>query len=169
MSTILHEDLGGIRHFHQPSVTISFFSYYAVQMESRRKQDVRRRDFDPSLGWKNISSIIIAVMLFGIFAYSAFTRNKVASLIQNKFLRSILILIPTGLLLYINCEAINSISILQNHTTVNLFVCDKENHYCFLYYSHIFLAVITGVFVIVEVAMSFFMSPPRPSPKSVDI
>ncbi|KAK3848496.1 MAG: hypothetical protein J3R72DRAFT_2822, partial [Linnemannia gamsii] len=165
------------------SVTISYYSYRAHQVEYARKLGELDEEFDPNLGWRDICSIITAVILFGIYAYSAFTRNKATSFIQNKFLRAILILIPTVLLLYIECESINGLRIVQNLMNesrrrhfpegyddtfkINIFVCHKENHLCFLMLSHIFLAVITGLFVVVEVAMSFFMSP-RPSPRSAD-
>ncbi|KAG0363333.1 hypothetical protein BGX24_004907 [Mortierella sp. AD032] len=167
------------------SVTISFFTYYAALTDLTRQVDPLDESNSTGLEWGDICSIIIAVMLFGIYAYSAYTRDKVNSLIQNKFLRAILILIPTGLFLYINCEYINRFRIVQismdeftrnllaEHPNMamkpaNVLVCDKDDPYCFLMLTQIFLAVITGLFVVVEVAMSFFMSPPRPSPKSVD-
>ncbi|KAG0372386.1 hypothetical protein BGX24_000316 [Mortierella sp. AD032] len=159
------------------SVTISFFSYYAAMIELGRMQGVQDEDFVTGLGWRDICSIITAVILFGIYTYSVWARNKLTSPIQNKFLRAILILIPTGLLLYIKCGDINSVRIMQNAMNESrydgipersLFVCDKDAPYCFLLFSHIFLAVITGLFVLVEIAMSFFMSSPRPSLTTVD-
>ncbi|KAK3831928.1 MAG: hypothetical protein J3R72DRAFT_454484 [Linnemannia gamsii] len=165
------------------SVTISYYGYVASQISYAREQG-GWEGYYTSLRWGDICSIITAVILFGIYAYSACTRNKVTSLIQNKFLRAILILIPTGLLLYLNCHVINGLIFIQNTVNestknsfedsydesfkLNMFVCDKEIPLCFLMLSHIFLAVITGVFVCVEVVMSFFLSSPRPSPKSVD-
>ncbi|KAG0363188.1 hypothetical protein BGX24_004952 [Mortierella sp. AD032] len=165
------------------AVTISSFSYYAAMIEVARRDPQDERHYT-GLAWGDICSIITSVILFGIYAYSFWARNKVTSLIQNKFLRAILILIPAVLLLYIDCRYINALRITQNHINesrrnrypelydeikVEVFVCDKENTLCFLMLSRLFLGVITGLFVAVEVAMSFFMSPPRPSPKSVDL
>ncbi|KAK3848497.1 MAG: hypothetical protein J3R72DRAFT_518497 [Linnemannia gamsii] len=156
------------------SVTISFFSYYAALTDLSRMRDTQDESFLTGLEWGDICSILTAVILFGIYAYSVWARNKVTSLIQNRFLRAILILIPAVLLLYIECRCINALRIMQNRINesrrnrypefydevkVNNFVCDKENNLCFLMLSQLFLAVITGLFVVVEVAMSFFTSP----------
>ncbi|KAG0281192.1 hypothetical protein BGZ95_006018 [Linnemannia exigua] len=166
------------------SVAIALYSYHADQIDHSRKQGNLDEAYDTDLGWRDYCSIITSVILFGIYAYSVWTRNRVTSLIQNKFLRAILILIPTGLLLYIHCGAIDSLVRAQNYINAsrmnrypdsyesykfNSFVCPKEVPFCFLLLSNYFLSVITGVFVLVEVAMSFFMSSPRPSPKSVGV
>ncbi|KAG0366021.1 hypothetical protein BGX24_003866 [Mortierella sp. AD032] len=165
------------------SVTISFYSYRVHQVKYARSLGILDEE-DANLGWKDICSILTAVILFGIYAYSVWARNKVTSFIQNRFLRAILILIPAVLLLYIECESINwrrNVQNLMNESRrshlpedypdipkINLFVCHKDDPYCFLMLSQIILAVITGLFVVVEVAMSFFMSP-RPSARSADV
>ncbi|KAK3848499.1 MAG: hypothetical protein J3R72DRAFT_429155 [Linnemannia gamsii] len=141
------------------SVTISFYSYRVHQINYIRELGLLDEDSDTNLGRRDICSIITAVILFGIYAYSAFTRNKATSFIQNKFLRAILILIPTGLSLYLHCDDMNFFRL------ADVFAC--ETSYCSLAISQVSLSIITGLFVVIEVAMSFFMSP-YPSPKSVD-
>ncbi|KAK3848505.1 MAG: hypothetical protein J3R72DRAFT_500271 [Linnemannia gamsii] len=110
-------------------------------------------------------SIATSVILFGCYVYSVWTRNKYTSPIQSKFLRSVLILIPTGLLLFVHIQMIVNLSQDEeegNKYLNNLYddrfevifesssyACEAEA-YCFMTGSHLVLGIITGVFALVE-------------------
>ncbi|KAF9900415.1 hypothetical protein EC991_007349 [Linnemannia zychae] len=161
------------------SVVISLYSYSAHLASVLRKEGF----FDESYSrphWRDWVSIITAVIVFAIYAYSVWTRNKTTSLIQNRFLRAVLILIPTCLLLYVECSYLNDI--IESYNSLdqrlkenfndpedyeffrtNVFECPKEVPFCFLSLSSVFLGVITGSFILIEVIMSLFMRRAQPT------
>ncbi|KAF9900416.1 hypothetical protein EC991_007350 [Linnemannia zychae] len=165
------------------SVVIGLYSYSAHLASVLRKEGMLDESYI-RYNWHDYASIVTAVIVFAIYAYSVWTRNKTTSLIQNRFLRAVLILIPTCLLLYVECSYVNALIKAQKFRDqrlkerysnpedyeffrTNVFECPKEVPFCFLSFSSIFLGIITGSFILIEVIMSLFMRRAQPT-KSVD-
>ncbi|KAG0219546.1 hypothetical protein BGX33_002491 [Mortierella sp. NVP41] len=133
-----------------------------------------RENGDPtkyvSLKWHDYMSIISGVVLFVTYLYSLWGKTLV-----HKYIRAFLVLIPTVMLLYYSINfmvsLINARDAINNmhkerfgdeHESLakfDPFTCESRDQVCLSMNSHIFLGLIAGVFALVEVAMSLFMSP----------
>ncbi|KAG0252943.1 hypothetical protein BGZ95_006482 [Linnemannia exigua] len=139
------------------SLAITIASYVNATLVINKLRE--EHNINVTLDWRHHCSIITSVILFGIYAYSVWTRNKVTSIIQNKFLRAILVLIPAVILLYVDISTIV-------YARPEAFTCSHKNGpTCHLWISSIYLSLIASLFVLAEVLMSVFMTPRA---KSVD-
>ncbi|KAF9124669.1 hypothetical protein BGW39_007978 [Mortierella sp. 14UC] len=104
--------------------------------------------------WKDWAVIISIVILFFSYIYAFKGQPRL-----HKYLRAFLILIPTIMLLYVNFDYLARYLDATSTRPQQRFVCPFGNASCLLHWSLVFVSVIMGVFVLIEVGMTLAWGP----------
>ncbi|KAK5827786.1 hypothetical protein F5H01DRAFT_332248 [Linnemannia elongata] len=164
------------------AVTVAFYSFIDFHVRKARRESNYVASMWEYFVWQDYVLIVTSALLFLIYLSSLFINRHVVS---SKLLRAFLILIPAAFFLYVHATNIavnvriqNDINAFKdshgldsNNEKSNWLVCGDPSEsafvFCYLDNSLLLLGIIAGFFVVVEVVMSFVMSP-QPS-KTVDL
>ncbi|KAF9099834.1 hypothetical protein BGX23_011434 [Mortierella sp. AD031] len=151
--------------------TIAYYGHFGRVIAQARENGDLVEEY-AGLEWQDYMSIISGVVLFVTYLYSLWGKTLV-----HKCIRAFLVLIPTVMLLYLSISALahliefwDSAKRLRERYNPNFddyfvshnpFSCgdSSDYHYCLAMNSNISIGLIAGVFALVEVTMSLFMSP----------
>ncbi|KAF9279701.1 hypothetical protein BGZ88_012600 [Linnemannia elongata] len=149
------------------SITLTFYAYLVPLMNKGVD------DFEGSEGfefyWGDYAIIIASVFLFPAYLYSIWGKKL---LISNKYARAALMLLPALFLIGVQLRQVDltiKFAKMVNESRpssalqIDPFSCkDSEGDVvssCAVAVSHIFVPVVTGFFVMIEVAVTLFRGP----------
>lgn len=119
--------------------------------------------------WEDFAVIISSVVLLPAYLYSVWGKK---SLVSNKYARAVLMLLPALFLIGVQFSLVNTLFQLVELTTqetpelhgqINPFSCWRSeggiDAGCGIWHSSTLFAIIFGIFVIIEVAVTLFRGP----------
>ncbi len=152
------------------SVTIAYYGYLIPLSNKYIDNNDNYSSFDQRYEyyWGDYAIITASVVLFPAYLYSIWGKKPLAS---NKYARAVLMLLPALFLIGVQLRFIDLMIKLVNsmnekhpgHQATNPFSCANSDGSvstpCSLLQCHIFVPVVVGFFVIVEVAVTLFRGP----------
>ncbi|KAF9099829.1 hypothetical protein BGX23_011429 [Mortierella sp. AD031] len=105
-----------------------------------------------ALVWQDWGEIIAVVILFLSYIYAFKGPHKL-----HKYLRALLMLIPAVLILYINLDFLAKYLRNTSTRTGLRFQCNEPD--CYLTWTLVFLSIVLGFFVLIEVGMTLAWGP----------
>lgn len=140
---------------------VACYAFVAYMMD-RRKQ----YGYDGALAWQDWAIIICTI---GFFIFYILSLRGSGFQQVHKYLRTFLLLVPTILVLYITCNAIHLTLLYYSeyassgYDYLPPFTCgnywDLEDTSCYLNNTNLFMALITALFVVIEIVATLAWGP----------
>ncbi|KAK3839539.1 MAG: hypothetical protein JOS17DRAFT_729391 [Linnemannia elongata] len=139
---------------------IADYGYIGYRIEQNKQYG-----FSRGLLWQDWGMIISAI---GFFIFYILSLRGSGFQNVHKYLRTFLLLVPTILVLYITCNAIHLTLLAYSEFAMRRgyrdpespFSCgDIENYPCYLWNTNLFMALITALFVVIEIVATLAWGP----------
>ncbi|KAF9546136.1 hypothetical protein EC957_010122 [Mortierella hygrophila] len=134
---------------------IAYYGYTGYEIEQSKKYGYN----DGNLRWGDWTIIISAI---GFFIFYILSLRGSGFQNVHKYLRTFLLLVPTIMVLYITCKSINLELWAHSHLHYQgpPFTCgDIGNYPCYLLYTNMFMALISALFVVIEIGATLAWGP----------
>ncbi|KAG0320787.1 hypothetical protein BGZ99_004293 [Dissophora globulifera] len=132
-------------------IIMAAFYGYLAHLYSEANQEFR-------LGWQDWVSIVGSVIFFFSYIYALRGKPRV-----HRYARAFLLFVVCVLVLYVNLKSIaQEVKFASLQYPYKAFYCSSDEPTCFLFWTYDFLTVITGFFILFELALTLKVGPLEP-------